>query len=266
MGKTKDLTGMKFNGIIVLGLNEKESSKPRGKDGRKIRYYNCICVCGKEFITRGESLLNGNTKSCGCLVKEKASKRADTGIVGKRFGRLIVIGDDGTRSGRNIKWLCQCDCGNTTHVVGRELKNEKVSSCGCLHKEKLSELSKQMWQDEEYREAHSGENNHNYKPELTDEERELNESRSNDKEWRRCSERVKERDNNTCQCCGHKQKKGMIAHHKNGWDNFKDQRYDDNNLVTLCPSCHDEFHHIHGYGDNTEQQYIEFKQQRSTQK
>ena len=105
----------------------------------------------------------------------------------------------------------------------------------------------------------SGENNPRYNPNLTDKERKANESRNSDGEWRKCSERVKKRDNNTCQCCGHQQEKGMIAHHKNGWDNFKEQRYDDDNVVTLCPSCHDLFHGEYGYGNNTKEQYTQFK-------
>jgi hypothetical protein len=34
------------------------------------RLYLCLCECGSSFITRAFSLLNGRTKSCGCLKKE----------------------------------------------------------------------------------------------------------------------------------------------------------------------------------------------------
>lgn len=34
-------------------------------------YYKCRCECGKEVITRGSALVSGNTKSCGCLNKQK---------------------------------------------------------------------------------------------------------------------------------------------------------------------------------------------------
>jgi len=45
-------------------------------------YYNCICVCGKEVITRGSALKNGNTESCGCKGRDQIkqlhlSKRID---------------------------------------------------------------------------------------------------------------------------------------------------------------------------------------------
>ena len=53
---------------------------------------------------------------------------------GDRYGRLFVINrqpspDSGSR------WLCQCDCGNTTIVRASTLKNGTTKSCGCLRKE-----------------------------------------------------------------------------------------------------------------------------------
>lgn len=196
-------------------------------------------------------------------------------LKGQRFGRWFVIEKTEVKNGK-VYWLCKCDCGNTKTVCAYSLTSGKSQSCGCLHHEMISEQAKQQWQDEEFyrihsekakrqwqdeefRSSHTGVNSPTYNPNLTDEQRKENESRSNDREWVACATRVKKRDNNTCQCCGHEQEKGMIAHHKNGWDNFEEQRYDDNNVVTLCESCHKEFHHIYGYGNNTKEQYEEFK-------
>lgn len=36
------------------------------------------------------------------------------------------------------KWLCQCDCGNTTTALASNLKNNHTQSCGCLQKQKAS--------------------------------------------------------------------------------------------------------------------------------
>ena len=49
------------------------------------------------------------------------------------------------------------------------------------------------------------------------------------------------------------------AHHKNSWRSFPEQRYDLENGVVLCKSCHDLFHGIYGKGGNTEEQYKQFK-------
>ena len=55
-------------------------------------------------------------------------------IIGQRFNRLVVIEDDGTRSSKGeIKWLCQCDCGNLYHALGYRLRNGRTKSCGCRH-------------------------------------------------------------------------------------------------------------------------------------
>ncbi len=57
-------------------------------------------------------------------------------LIGQRFGRLIVIDKINIENGsrKNSKWLCQCDCGNTTIVAGCGLRSKKnpIRSCGCL--------------------------------------------------------------------------------------------------------------------------------------
>lgn len=58
-------------------------------------------------------------------------------LVGQRFGRLLVLCDDGTRSSDGtIKWKCRCDCGNITHVSTTNLTSGNTQSCGCLQKER----------------------------------------------------------------------------------------------------------------------------------
>lgn len=53
---------------------------------------------------------------------------------GKRFGRLVVIEQDG-HIGPQAAWLCKCDCGLTTTVRGFCLRQGATKSCGCLQKE-----------------------------------------------------------------------------------------------------------------------------------
>ena len=54
-------------------------------------------------------------------------------LIGKRFTRLLVIERLG-RVGTNpaVRWLCQCDCGNTSTPVTRALMAGDSRSCGCL--------------------------------------------------------------------------------------------------------------------------------------
>lgn len=54
---------------------------------------------------------------------------------GKKYNRLTAIRPNGKNKHGNIKWLCLCDCGNYTTVLGTHLRNGTTKSCGCLLKE-----------------------------------------------------------------------------------------------------------------------------------
>lgn len=61
---------------------------------------------------------------------------------GQKFGRLTTVNTvTGKKpSGRpETKWFCLCACGNTSTVSLYDLKNGKVSSCGCYKKERNRE-------------------------------------------------------------------------------------------------------------------------------
>lgn len=57
-------------------------------------------------------------------------------LIGKRFGRLIVI-EKGipTRGEHGTVWKCKCDCGNEKYVTTGNLNGGTVRSCGCLRRE-----------------------------------------------------------------------------------------------------------------------------------
>lgn len=59
-------------------------------------------------------------------------------LTGQRFGRLVAIEKvEGTRP---LKWMCRCDCGNMKSVRGCDLRNGHTKSCGCLHKEVVTNV------------------------------------------------------------------------------------------------------------------------------
>lgn len=103
----------------------------------------------------------------------------------------------------------------------------------------------------------NGSGNPRYNPNLSDEERLENESRRSEYEYRRWFRNVFKRDKYTCCICGVKGKE-MNAHHLNGFDEFKEDRYKVENGVTLCKECHKKFHKIYGYGNNTKEQFYDF--------
>lgn len=60
-------------------------------------------------------------------------------ILGRRFGRLVVLSEDECHSSVNkSKWLCKCDCGETKIVAGNNLKFGNTVSCGCYFLEKVT--------------------------------------------------------------------------------------------------------------------------------
>jgi hypothetical protein len=62
-------------------------------------------------------------------------KKDCSSLIGKRFGRLEVIGLDSVDKGNNRRWLCKCDCGKEKVVLGVHLKDGTTQSCTCLRKE-----------------------------------------------------------------------------------------------------------------------------------
>ena len=101
----------------------------------------------------------------------------------------------------------------------------------------------------------SRENNTRWNPNKTDEERENGRDGLEKTEF---VKKVMARDNYTCQCCNKPLNHDGVVHHLNGWDNFKEQRYDVQNGITLCENCHKNFHSKYGYGNNTKEQFEEW--------
>lgn len=50
-------------------------------------------------------------------------------FTGMRFHRLVVLSIAGTKP---MRWLCQCDCGNTKVINADHLGGDGTKSCGCL--------------------------------------------------------------------------------------------------------------------------------------
>ena len=61
-------------------------------------------------------------------------------LIGQKFGRLTVIERDYSKK-NGTYWLCQCECGNQKIVESRNLRRGLTKSCGCLQKERASEVS-----------------------------------------------------------------------------------------------------------------------------
>lgn len=53
-------------------------------------------------------------------------------LIGKRFGKLLVLNLSNTTSKIHRYWDCICDCGKTTKVTTSGLNSTGIKSCGCI--------------------------------------------------------------------------------------------------------------------------------------
>ena len=61
------MIGEKFGKLVVVSFHH--------KDGNHRKWWLCDCVCGKKTVLHTGNLRSGNTKSCGCLIRESARLR-----------------------------------------------------------------------------------------------------------------------------------------------------------------------------------------------
>lgn len=118
----KEYIGKKFGKLTITALDSLK------KNGTPV--FAVDCECGSTYLKCGlDKLVSGKTTDCGC------SKR-NIEMIGKRFGRLVVVEKTEQRKRRSVVWKCLCDCGNFFFAETRKLNEGKIKSCGCIIKER----------------------------------------------------------------------------------------------------------------------------------
>lgn len=140
----RDLSGLRFGLLLVTDAHEVRKS-PSGKGAA---WWLCRCDCLEKRWIRSNSLVQGESLSCGCAFKQQAAaieaplKRPKfRDLEGQRFGRLVALSYEIRRSPQgstHYLWQCACDCGEKANVRGACLANGDTRSCGCLRKEKIA--------------------------------------------------------------------------------------------------------------------------------
>lgn len=59
-------------------------------------------------------------------------------LIGKRFGRWLILERATNGTGSQPHWLCRCDCGAEKRVAGQSLRSGKSTSCGCARGEQVA--------------------------------------------------------------------------------------------------------------------------------
>lgn len=108
-------------------------------NGKHVAQWLCVCNCNKcnEIVSTGKSLKSGNTRSCGCLQKERTAQS------NKKYNKYDLSGEYGVGWTLNtnkefyfdlddyekIKDICWCEC--TRHgiqcLIGKNINNKVVS-------------------------------------------------------------------------------------------------------------------------------------------
>ncbi len=115
--KRIDLSGKRFNKLVVIGETKNKSSV-----GGK--YWDCKCDCGEIKSYRSDVLRKQNVQSCGCTLHHVK--------VGDKVGQLKVVERLGRKSSRSIWWKCLCACGKSVEHTSHTIRCGNTRSCGCL--------------------------------------------------------------------------------------------------------------------------------------
>lgn len=97
-GECMDLTGQKFGRWTVIERSIPRYNKKGGVEGM----WRCICDCGTERIVLQASLINGKSKSCGCLNREITSSKLKKHGYSNSNCNLYSIWN-------GIKYRCYCE-------------------------------------------------------------------------------------------------------------------------------------------------------------
>lgn len=115
-----DMTGQKFGLLTAL------EPKGKAKDGSITWLVSCDCGLNDTLEVSGSDLRRGRKKSCGCLHPNRAK------LLGKKFGKLYVVGYKPKTEDSPFLWECVCECGEPTTAKTADLTSGSKRSCGCL--------------------------------------------------------------------------------------------------------------------------------------
>lgn len=129
--KTQNIQGQRFGKLIVLYRMQDDSTTSA--------VWYCKCDCGNFTKAKTSSLTRGVTLSCGCWNKERDRSYPhglQLNMQGKTINGFKVIKQDLSHqsgAGKPKWWFVECPyCHQTFSIDGRDLRQGKQKSCGCI--------------------------------------------------------------------------------------------------------------------------------------
>lgn len=122
-----DLTGQRYGRLVVREMIFEQS---------KQTMVVCDCDCGKTIISYASYIKSGDTMSCGCLKKERASESNTKDFTDyvSNYGVKMLRRDHKNQNGVWM-WVCECGiCGKEFVALPAKVQSCHTTSCGCVRR------------------------------------------------------------------------------------------------------------------------------------
>lgn len=121
MTPRKDLTGKRFGKLTVLERAEDVTAGSKTHTA-----WLCRCDCGNQITVTTSSLNNLDVVQCTqCTTRVR-----ENDLVGRRFGKLLVLRPYSQPLHNSKTWVCRCKCGIEVAYSTAQLKHGAVEDCG----------------------------------------------------------------------------------------------------------------------------------------
>lgn len=233
----------------------------RYNDVLKYKYIHVCDYCNKQF-----SSANKNSKYCSVECQGKSYKKVIE-CKCNYCGKEIEIKPNKYKKNKNN--FCNIKCmgkWRSENITGKNSPLFRKVECNCSYCGELIEVSQNRYNTLKNHFCNIkcmgkwksknciGEKNPNWNCNISQEEREQGRNIDGYKEF--IKDTLK-RDNYTCQYCG-QISRDLNVHHLNSYHWDKENRTNINNGITLCSTCHNDFHNIYGRKNNTKEQFYEY--------
>jgi hypothetical protein len=126
----KNVIGEKYHMLEIID----DAPSTREPSGKLVKRVIVRCDCGVKKEVSWKALKTGNTKSCGCYIKEWSESQKIPVNIGDKFNYWTLLEEVKGRDKRS--YLCECVCGTQSIRPLYNLRKNKTKSCGCVKERK----------------------------------------------------------------------------------------------------------------------------------